>query len=291
MLVSHTHMDHFIGFDLLLRLALGRQKPLTIYGPAGFLRHVRGKIEGYAWNLIESYPVHLVACELDGETIRSVAFRGAGKMRPEPLPDRPFQATLHAQRGYTVQAERFDHGIPVLGFALHETEHLSVNKDRLARAGLKPGPWLHELKMAVRRRRPDDTPVEADSIDGTRTLGSGELARQILFRTPGQKLVYLTDLRFTEANRRRALELARDADLLVCEAAFAHADAALAAERFHLTARQAGELAREAAVRRLAVFHLSPRYQGREQELLDEASDAFGSTVIRLPQGPTDRVL
>ena len=100
-------------------------------------------------------------------------------MRPEPLPDRPFHATIHACRAYNVEVGLFDHGIPVLGVALNETEHLSVNKDKLDRAGLKPGPWLRDLKMAVRRRRPEETPVEAIAEDGTpRTFTSGELAAE-----------------------------------------------------------------------------------------------------------------
>jgi len=37
--VSHTHMDHFIGFDRLLRLSLGREKNLALYGPPGFLEN------------------------------------------------------------------------------------------------------------------------------------------------------------------------------------------------------------------------------------------------------------
>lgn len=35
--VSHTHMDHFTGFDRLLRLCLGRERELTLYGPPGFI--------------------------------------------------------------------------------------------------------------------------------------------------------------------------------------------------------------------------------------------------------------
>src|SRR5512136_2788537 len=69
--VTHTHMDHFVGFDHLLRLALGREKELTVTGPPGFLRSVRGKIDAYTWNLIEDYPVRLVAEEVDGGVIRS----------------------------------------------------------------------------------------------------------------------------------------------------------------------------------------------------------------------------
>jgi ribonuclease Z len=37
--ITHTHMDHFIGFDRLLRLFLGREKKLYLYGPQGFLKN------------------------------------------------------------------------------------------------------------------------------------------------------------------------------------------------------------------------------------------------------------
>ena len=44
--VSHTHVDHFIGFDQVLRLHLGRGKTLALYGPAGFADHVEAKLRG-----------------------------------------------------------------------------------------------------------------------------------------------------------------------------------------------------------------------------------------------------
>ena len=47
--------------------------------------------------------------------------------------------------------------------------------------GLEPGPWLSELKNAVRRREPEDTPLTADTADGKRlTFRCGELAGEII---------------------------------------------------------------------------------------------------------------
>jgi ribonuclease Z len=286
--VTHTHLDHFNGFDHLLRLLLGRDKELVISGPAGFLANVQGKIEAYTWNLIESYPIRLVAEELDGDVVRSVAYSGPGRMRPEPLPERRFTGPIHAERSFSIHVDVLDHGIPVLGVALHEVERLSVNKDRLTQLGLKPGPWLNDLKMAVRRCRPEDEPIEALLAGGgTKSFRCGELSDQVLFRTPGQKIAYLSDLSFTDANREKVVELARGVELMICEAAFLHEDVELARERNHLTSRQAGELARAAGAKRLAPFHLSPRYQGREREMLEEAADAFHGPVVELPPGPT----
>jgi ribonuclease BN (tRNA processing enzyme) len=53
--ITHTHMDHFIGFDRLLRLFLGRDQHLYLYGPEDFLKNVEGKLAGYSWDLVENY--------------------------------------------------------------------------------------------------------------------------------------------------------------------------------------------------------------------------------------------
>jgi ribonuclease Z len=180
-----------------------------------------------------------------------------------PVPDTPFAGTVHAERAFRVEVATFDHGIPVLGVVVREARHFGVNKDLLVRRGLVPGPWLRELKDAIRGGAPNDT-------DG------------LIVEGPGQVVAYLTDLAGTPENLARAEAFVRDADLLLCEAAFLDEDRALALTRKHLTARQAGELARRAGAKRLAVFHISPRYEGREAELLGEAAEAFGGPVLEM---------
>ncbi len=53
--VSHTHMDHFIGFDHLLRISLGRDRCIRLYGPPNFLQNVEDKLRSYTWNLVANY--------------------------------------------------------------------------------------------------------------------------------------------------------------------------------------------------------------------------------------------
>jgi len=54
------------------------------------------------------------------------------------------------------------------------------------------------------------------------------------------------------------------------------ADVALARDRAHLTTTAAGEIAREANVRRVEPFHFSPRYTGEQERMLAEVMTAFG---------------
>ena len=186
--VTHTHMDHFVGFDHLLRLMLGRERELVVTGPPGFLERVAGKIAAYTWNLIHDYPIRLRAEEVDGAWIRSVVYSGESGMRPVPQPERRTEGTLHAERLYTLHATLLDHGVPVLGVALHETEHLSVNRDRMEKMGLAPGPWLRDLKEAVRRCEPGDAPVDAMEMEGGRRRFRREaLAEALILRRAGQR--------------------------------------------------------------------------------------------------------
>ncbi len=53
--VSHTHMDHFAGFDWLLRVCLGRDMALRLFGPPGLIEQVGHKLRAYSWNLLEGY--------------------------------------------------------------------------------------------------------------------------------------------------------------------------------------------------------------------------------------------
>jgi ribonuclease Z len=161
--------------------------------------------------------------------------------------------------------------------AIEETAHVNVWRNRLAELGLPVGPWLRERKRAVVENRPENYPIRTGSgstASNAHEMPLGDL-RSVLTVTPGQKIAYVTDAADTAANRAAIIGLIRNADLLFIEAAFAQEDAALAMERAHLTAAAAGRIAREAGVRRIELFHFSPRYSGEEARMLNEVMTAF----------------
>jgi ribonuclease Z len=274
--VSHTHIDHFIGFDHLLRCSLNRERALRLFGPRGFIDNIRGKLAGYTWNLIRAYPLILAVHEIDGETMRRVEFKAAHDFAPEGEVVSPFTGTLLEDPSLRARGAILDHQIPCLAFSLEEFSRYNVKPDVLQAMELKSGPWLDELKRMLREHRSLQTRVAIPlSRGGTRELTLGEWRDLLIVESTGQKIVYVVDGQYNSVNPERIVSLARNADLFYCAACFSQAEENLARERFHLTATQAGMLARRAGVRRLVPFHFSLRYQAEPHRLEEEALREF----------------
>ncbi len=94
----------------------------------------------------------------------------------------------------------------------------------------------------------------------------------------GPSLTYVTDT-FPNA---AAVELARDSDLLIHEASYSAVlqPGADPAAHFHSTAQQAGEVARQAGCRRLALVHLGPEIGEQPEVLVEEARAGMDLEVI-----------
>ena len=287
--VSHAHVDHFIGFDQVLRLHLGREKTLTLYGPPGLADHVEAKLRGYSWNLVENYPndFRLSVFEVGEGSPQAAAFSCRERFSRSGLPPlRPLSEdpVILDEPGLQVRSTLLEHDIPCLAYALEEKQHINVDKVRLEAMGLRIGPWVRVMKEAVMNDEPEETRIVVlargkNGDAGKKEMSLGELRESLLRVVRGQKIAYVTDAAFTDGNVDRIVGLTRGADVLFCEAAFSEQDRSRADERRHLTARQAGLLARKARARRLVLFHFSPKYHGRLEELYEEASRAFGKPV------------
>jgi ribonuclease Z len=280
--VSHTHIDHFFGFDRLLRLLVGREKDVALYGPLSFIDHVHHRLQAYRWNLGDSYASDLVftVTEIASPAERRMArFRLQNAFALEPAGHGVIvDNVIYSQPTFQVTTAILEHHhAPCLGFAIEEVAHLNVWKSRLADLGLPVGSWLRDLKQAVMEGRPAGHLLRVPlgrGADAVREMPLSAL-RSLLTITLGQKIGYVTDIADTAANRAAAVSLVRNADMLFIESPFAQADAALAIQRSHLTTMAAGAIAREAGVRRVEPFHFSPRYAGEEVRILNEVNAVF----------------
>jgi ribonuclease Z len=192
-----------------------------------------------------------------------------------PLVRKEFSGILLDEPFFFVKGEFLRHKVPSLAFALEEKMSVNIKKSALDEMGLPVGPWLMELKGRILRNETDETPVRVWRKEGEIVLPLGELRERVVKLTRGQKMAYVADTGYSEEDAGRIVDLARGADILFIEACFLDAAAERAAEKHHLTALQAGRLARRSEAKRMILFHFSPKYQGCGHLLEEEATRAF----------------
>ena len=106
--------------------------------------------------------------------------------------------------------------------------------------------------------------------------GKKQLAKNFTFKEEDKKVSFVYD---TSMNTKIA-PFVKNSDLLVCESTF-HSDLEKEAlEKGHLTAGQAGTIAKKSQSKKLLLTHISQRYEGNLKMLLDDARKNFKNTQI-----------
>jgi ribonuclease Z len=162
-------------------------------------------------------------------------------------------AVLAATPQIELSARPLRHRVDSIGYRVVGAPHVNFDPNALAVAGVH-GPDVGRLH--------DEGSIEV----GGRTVHRGDVS----VTTPGRVVAVVMDTAWCDA----AIELARDADLLVCESTFLGEHAELAERYGHLTARQAAEIAREAGARRLLLTHFSQR-EPDTARYVAEAAEVF----------------
>ena len=271
--VTHTHIDHFIGFDRLLRVNIPHQRQLEFAGPVGIVANIEGKLAGYVWNLLDHHQLRFIVHEIasDQKVVSyRLQFEKAGFKRSF------YQDHCHGiissfTDGAKIKATIVDHGIPVVSYRLCFPAKYRVQVDKLAEYGFKPGPWLGKLQIAITEGNRDKL-----IVTNNKEYSADWLATRILQSYPEFSVSYLTDLRFTWDNLQEIKKLHHQTGILFCESTFAGYDRQRAIEKAHLSTKQCAMIAAYSEARQLENFHFSSIY-GRVNlgQLRREALDHF----------------
>lgn len=276
--VSHTHIDHFFGFDTILRTSLGKKEPLHIYGPKGIIKNVAGKLSAYTWNLIKEYPINIYVHELHRNSLKTCLFSAKNVLKKELVSIKPAHGgMLYEDHELCVKALVLNHKIPVLSFLMEEKKRLNVRKDVLLEMNLTPGPWLNNLKnKALLGDIPSELAVPVNGA--TKIFNAKELIEKLLLIKDGEKILYVTDIRYSKRAADKIKGFAQSPDTLFCEAFFTSDDEKRGRERYHLTAPQTRLIADSVGAKKLVIFHFSPRYKGNFKKIYKEA---FGKETAK----------
>ncbi len=236
--LTHAHLDHILGLGGLLS-TYGRWEALD---------------EIHIWG-------GLPAIERVQALVYQVIFRRESPPVPiyfyRTMPDE----ALFQGRNFSVRAFPVSHrGRECYGYIFEEDARRPFMAQKAEALGVPHGPERRQLVAgesivtpAGRIVHPDE--VLGDVVKGAKVVITGDLAR--------------TD------DIHGAVQ---DADALVIEATYLDRHADIASQVGHITARQAGDLARECNVKFLFLTHISRRY--REFEVISEVRKVFPDSYV-----------
>jgi ribonuclease Z len=171
---------------------------------------------------------------------------------------------VYEGEGFRVRSFPLRHTKPCCGYAFEEDGRPGEFHPEKAEAlGVPRGPLWSALQHGQVVKAAGGKDVHPEDVLGQ--------ARS------GRKFSFVTD---TLAFPGIADEV-KGSDLFVCEGMFGRDLEESAREKKHMTAVQAARIARDAAVKQLALIHYSPRYTEYDLKgLLDEARELFPETVL-----------
>ena len=140
---------------------------------------------------------------------------------------------------FRIEAVFLEHGVDNIGWRVSEKESRKFDKAKLEECGVV-GPLVKQLEeektLTINGR--------VISLDDVSTI------------RPGEAIAVVIDTRVCP----QAVAIARNARILLSESTYLEEDADLAKKHFHLTAKDAATIAKEAGAEQLILTHFSARY-------------------------------
>ncbi|MBO4509040.1 MAG: ribonuclease Z [Spirochaetaceae bacterium] len=171
---------------------------------------------------------------------------------------------VYSGEDFYVRAFPLKHTKTCVGYTLEELERPGeFNPEKAKELGVPCGPLWSKLQHGESVMTDDGKLVRPEEVMGK--------------NRSGRKVSYVTDTMYLPS----IADEVRGSDLLFCEGMFTEEYADQAAEKKHMTAKQAARIAKDANVGKMALIHYSPRYSDYELNgILSEAKEIFPETVL-----------
>ncbi len=163
-------------------------------------------------------------------------------------------------KDFYLEAETMHHGIPCNAYSFVKKGKIKIDKQKLKKHGIREGPHLKMLKSG-----------KDISYNGKKYL-----AKNLTFAERGRKISFVLDTSLNEKIAR----FVKNSDVFVCESSYMDELRDLAKRHYHLTAKQAAQVAKNAKVGKLFMVHISQRYEKSLEKILNEAKKIFKNSTI-----------
>ena len=141
--ISHTHIDHFVNFDTILRHQLGIQRQVIIVGPEGIINQVQNRIKSYQWNLIEEGSISYEVREIINGSEYKSAVLNPPSWDIEQV-NLVKSDAVFVEKTFKVEYEILDHKTDSIAYLFKGNDKTKIELTE----GLSGGRWVAELKAA-----------------------------------------------------------------------------------------------------------------------------------------------
>ncbi len=166
---------------------------------------------------------------------------------------------IYNGKGFLLEAYELSHGIKCFGFNFIEKDHRRINIRKIRQLGIPEGPLLGKLQ-------------ENKSIV---FKGKKITPKDTTYIVKGKKITIIADTVVC----KNCYELAKDADLLICEATYTSDLEEKAQEYKHLTSTQAAQIASMVNAKKLVLTHISARYKD-SKDIEEDAKTIFKEVKV-----------
>ncbi len=258
--ISHTHIDHFVNFDAVIRHQIGIQRKIVICGPRGIAQQVQSKFKSYTWNLIEEGSVFYEIREVLSENEIQIF-----ELEPPvwTLKEKGVIQTniIFEEKDFIVTATILNHKIPTLAYKFKEYDSTRID---IQSSGFKGGQWVKALKEAF------------EGQDGNRiisiedkTYKAAELFHLLQIQE-GDSVGIIMDHAASEENHTKIKQHFFQCRKVFIESFYKDEDKEQAALNYHSYASMSGKIMREAQVKEPVPVHFSRKYKEEDIKLLLE---------------------
>ena len=231
-LLTHFHGDHIFGLPGLLQSLSGQnhKRTLYIYGPRGTKEFIEKLTNLFLFH--HEYKIEVK--EVDGKFLDTADFY--------------------------IESAKMSHLIPCNAYSFVKKGQIRIDKAKLKKEKIPPGPWLAKLKEG-----------KDISVNGKKYS-----AKKLTYKEGSTKISFVLDTSFN----KNIIPFAEDSDLLISESTFSSDMEKTALEYGHLTSSQAGQIAKKSGSKKLMITHISQRYEKEKNRILSEAKKVFKNSFL-----------